>query len=242
MSRHAIAHLKKVDPILGRIIARVGPYRPTLLRDGTHFGALTRAIVFQQLSNKAAATIYGRFKGLYGDRAPTPEELLATSDEALRAVGMSTQKTRYLKDLAAHAAHPESAFERLHELEDAAVMEALIQVKGIGRWTAHMFLMFRLARLDVLPELDLGVQKAVQRVYGLRKLPTAEQVLKRGAIWSPYASVATWYLWRSLELSPAPENPRQRAGRSRSAPTERRRARRSRPSATARRRVGARGR
>jgi DNA-3-methyladenine glycosylase II len=206
VSRRAIAHLKKVDPVLGRIIALVGSYRPTILHDGTHFEALTRAIVYQQLSTRAAATIYGRFKGLYRDRVPTPAELLATSDAVLRGVGLSRQKTRYLKDLAAHDARPDSPLEHLAELDDAAVMEALTEVKGIGRWTAQMFLMFRLARPDVLPALDLGIRKAVQRAYGLRKMPTPEQVTKRGAIWSPFASVAAWYLWRSLELSPSPRS------------------------------------
>jgi DNA-3-methyladenine glycosylase II len=221
VSRKAVAYLKKADPVLGRIIARVGPYRPAILRGGTHFAALARAIVYQQLSNRAAATIFGRLAALYGDRPPTPPELLATPDETLRSVGLSGQKTRYLKDLATHALRADSPIERLQELDDAAVMDALIQVKGIGRWTAQMFLLFRLGRLDVLPELDLGVRKAVQQVYGLRKLPTPEQVLARGAIWSPYASVATWYLWRSLEL-PAPKGKVTPARRTATRPAKRR--------------------
>jgi DNA-3-methyladenine glycosylase II len=220
VSRKAVAHLKKADPVLGRIIAKVGPYRPAILREGTHFAALVRSIVYQQLSNRAATTIHGRLAALYGDRSPTPAELLATPDETLRSVGLSGQKTRYLKDLAAHALRPDSPIERLQDLDDAAVMEALLQVKGIGRWTAQMFLLFRLGHPDILPELDLGIRKAVQLVYGLRKLPTPEQVLARGAIWSPYASVATWYLWRSLELpaskskaKPARRTPKRSAKR-----------------------------
>ncbi len=199
MSRRAIAHLKRVDPVLAGVIARVGPYRPTYMTDGTHFDAIARSIVYQQLSNHAAATIYGRVKALYGGRAPTPAELLATSDEALRGAGLSRGKTVFLKDLASRVVTGALPVEQLHELPDAEVLDALIAVKGIGRWTAHMFLMFRLARPDILPELDLGVRKAVQLAYRLRTLPTPEQVLKRGAPWSPHASVAAWYLWRTLD-------------------------------------------
>ena len=217
VSRRALTHLRTVDPVLARVIARVGPYRPRIQQDGTHFSAILRAIVYQQLSGKAAATIHARFLGLFGDREPTPAQIIATPDDALRAVGLSRGKSRYVKDLAQRVEHTGLPIERLHELGDNAVMDALVQVKGIGRWTAHMFLLFRLGRLDVLPELDLGVRKAIQRVYGLRRLPTPEQVLKRGAAWSPYASVATWYLWRSLELPSTviagPEGPKQSARR-----------------------------
>jgi DNA-3-methyladenine glycosylase II len=215
VSRRALTHLKTVDPILARVIERVGPYRPRMQTEGTHFSAIVRAIMYQQLSGKAAATIHARFLGLYGDREPTPAQILATPDDALRSVGLSRPKARYLKDLAQRVENTGLPIERLHELGDNAVMDALVQVKGIGRWTAHMFLLFRLGRLDVLPELDLGVRKAVQQVYGLRRLPTPEQVQKRGAAWSPYASVATWYLWRSLELPPTviarPEGPKKSA-------------------------------
>lgn len=199
MSRRAILHLKRVDPVLAEIITRVGPYRPTYMTGGTHFDAIARSIVYQQLSNHAAATIYGRVHALYGGRAPTPEELLATSDEALRGAGLSRAKTIYLKDLAARAVAGTLPLEKLHDMPDPEILEALVAVKGIGRWTAHMFLMFRLGRQDVLPELDLGVRKAVQIAYRLRTLPTPKQVLARGASWSPYASVAAWYLWRTLD-------------------------------------------
>jgi DNA-3-methyladenine glycosylase II len=167
-------------------------------------GHLIRAIVYQQLSGKAASTIHGRFEALYGGRPPTPHELLATPDEKLRAVGLSGAKTAYLKDLAARAAAGTLPVDRLQDLDDAALTEALTSVKGIGKWTAQMFLMFRLGRPNVLPDLDLGVRKAVQQVYGLREMPTPQEVQARGAPWSPYASFAAWYLWRSLEL-PGPD-------------------------------------
>jgi DNA-3-methyladenine glycosylase II len=196
----AIPHLKQADPILGRIIDRVGRLPPAPRSDGTHLGALARAIVFQQLSGKAAGTIHGRFEALYGGRAPTPEELLATPDEKLRAAGLSRAKTLYLKDLAARAADGTIAIDRLHELGDDALMEALTSVRGIGKWTAQMFMLFRLGRPNVLPDLDLGVRIAVQLAYNLKRMPAPEEVLARGAAWTPYASFAAWYLWRSLEL------------------------------------------
>jgi 3-methyladenine DNA glycosylase/8-oxoguanine DNA glycosylase len=189
-----------VDPRLGDVIRRVGPFRLVRPTTGTHFDAVCRSIVYQQLSGKAAATIHGRVLELYGGRPPLPEELAATPDERLRAVGLSRQKLSYLKDLAARVAAGDLPIESLHELPDADVIEALVRVKGVGRWTAQMFLMFRLGRPDVLPELDLGIQNAMQRVYGLRKRPLPERVLKIGAPWAPYRTVASWYLWRSLEL------------------------------------------
>ena len=200
MDHPAIPHLKQADPVIGHIIDRVGKLPPDPRSDGTHLGALARAIVFQQLSGKAAGTIHGRFEALYGGRAPTPEELLATPDEKLRAVGLSRGKTLYLKDLAARAADGTIAVDRLHELGDDALMEALTSVKGIGKWTAQMFMMFRLGRPNVLPDLDLGVRIAVQIAYNLRRMPTPQEILTRGAAWTPYASFAAWYLWRSLEL------------------------------------------
>ncbi len=200
MDHPAIPHLKQADPVLGRIIDRVGQLPPGPRSDGTHLGALARAIVYQQLSGKAAGTIHGRFEALYGGRAPTPAELLATPDERLRAAGLSRAKALYLKDLAARAAAGTVAVDLLHELSDEALMEALTSVKGIGKWTAQMFMMFRLGRPNVLPDLDLGVRIAVQLAYNLRRMPAPKEVLARGAVWSPYASFAAWYLWRSLEL------------------------------------------
>jgi DNA-3-methyladenine glycosylase II len=200
MIEEAIAHLKRVDPKLGDVIDRIGKRPPGPRTEGTHLGAIARAIVFQQLSGKAAGTIHGRFEQLFGGRAPTAEELLRTPDQDLRSVGLSRAKTLYLKDLAARAASGSLPLDRLHELPDEELLEALTAVKGIGKWTAQMFLLFRLGRPNVLPDLDLGVRKGVQRVYGLRRLPTPKQVQSRGAAWSPFASVAAWYMWRSLDL------------------------------------------
>jgi DNA-3-methyladenine glycosylase II len=210
MIEEAIAHLKRVDPKLGDVIDRVGKRPPGPRTEGTHLGAIARAIVFQQLSGKAAGTIHGRFEQLFGGRAPTAEELLGTSDEKLRSVGLSRGKALYLKDLAARAASGALPVDRLHELPDEELLETLTAVKGIGRWTAQMVLLFRLGRLNVWPDLDLGVRKAIQRVYNLRRLPTPEQVQSRGSAWSPFASVAAWYLWRSLEL---PDQPGSRTPR-----------------------------
>ena len=196
----AIRHLRRADPVLARIIDRVGPCTLQPREEGTHFDEILRAIVYQQLSGKAAATIHRRILALYGDRPPTPAELLATPDEPLRAAGLSRQKLGYLRDLATRASDGEVPFDRLHELADAEIIEALTRVKGVGRWTVQMFLMFKLGRPDVLPDLDLGIQNAIQRAYGLRNRPTPKQVLELGACWSPHATIASWYLWRSLEL------------------------------------------
>jgi DNA-3-methyladenine glycosylase II len=160
-----------------------------------------RSIIYQQLSGKAAGTIHGRVLALYGGRSPLPHELAATGDEQLRAVGLSRQKLSYLKDLASRVASNALPIETLHELADEDVIDALVRVKGVGRWTAQMFLMFRLGRPDVLPELDLGIQKAIQRAYRLRRRPLPERVLKIGAVWAPYRTIASWYLWRSLEIA-----------------------------------------
>jgi DNA-3-methyladenine glycosylase II len=199
MVEEAVRHLRKADPVMARMIRHVGPCTFMQRAPGSHFAALTRAIVFQQLSGKAAATILRRLHGLYGDRAPTPTELLATSDHALRSVGISTQKARYLRDLAAHVEDGRLPTAKLGRLSDERIIEALTGVNGIGRWTAQVFMMFRLTRPDVLPDGDLGIQKAVMRAYGLRRMPTPERVRKIGAPWAPYRSIASWYLWRSLD-------------------------------------------
>jgi DNA-3-methyladenine glycosylase II len=207
IGRKAVAHLRKVDPVMAEVIAKVGSYKGWPASDGTHFDAVARSIVFQQLSGKAAGTIHGRFQGLYGGRTPLPSELATTSDEQLRAIGLSRQKSAYLKDLGARVASGELSIETLHELTDEEIISALTQVKGIGRWTAQMFLMFRLGRPDVLPDLDLGIQKGIQKAYRLRKLPTPERVLKIGAKWSPYRSVGSWYMWRLIDtVTPVPRS------------------------------------
>ena len=196
--KRALRHLTQVDPVLGGVIERVGPYRLKPMREGTHFDHIARAIVYQQLSWRAAQTIYGRIVDHFGGRPP-PKAILKAAPEALRACGLSRQKLGYLLDMAEKAVSGAVPFETLHELGDEEVIAALRRVKGVGVWTAQMFLIFRLGRPDVLPITDLGIQKAVQRAYRLRKLPTPERVAKVGAPWRPFASVASWYLWRSLD-------------------------------------------
>lgn len=199
MHLKAINHLKRSDPKLKAIIEAVGKCGFSPRTDGTHFQAVTRSIAFQQLSGKAAATIYGRFSALFPNNTPEPHALMKLTDEQMRSVGLSRQKIKYLRDLAERVIAEEIAIETLHELEDDVVIQALTSVKGIGPWTAQMFLMFRLGRLDVLPELDLGIQKAVQRAYRMRKLPTPKKLQEIGRKWAPYRTIASWYLWRSLE-------------------------------------------
>jgi 3-methyladenine DNA glycosylase/8-oxoguanine DNA glycosylase len=198
IARRARAHLRRVDPVIARVMERVGPYRPADRTGGTHFLALIRAIVYQQLSGKAAATILGRFLALFAHDEPTPEAILALSDEQLRAVGMSRQKASYLRDLATKVQSGALPLHHVHDLSDSDLIDHLVQVKGIGRWTAQMFLMFKLGRADVLPELDLGIQNAIKRAYRRRRVGPKD-VLKIGAKWTPYSSIACWYLWRSLE-------------------------------------------
>jgi DNA-3-methyladenine glycosylase II len=197
--RGALAHLRRADPALARVIARVGPCRFAPRAEGTHFEAVARSIVYQQLSTRAAGTIHGRFHALYGGRAPEPAELLATGDDALRAAGLSRQKVAYLRDLAARVDAGDVPLADIEALGDEAVIAALTRVKGVGRWTAQMFLMFRLGRPDVLPDLDLGVQKGLMLAHGLPAIPKPADVLRLGAPWAPYRSIASWYLWRSLD-------------------------------------------
>ena len=199
MPRSPASHLAAADPTLARIIASVGPYRPSARHDGTHFDAVLRAIVYQQISGAAASTILGRVFALFGGRSPTPDQLLGAPDESLRAAGLSRQKIGYLRDLAAKAHSGEVPFDALGAQGDEEVIGELIKVKGVGRWTAQMFLMFRLERPNVLPVLDLGIQNAIRKAYGLRKRPTPERVARIGARWAPHATLACWYLWRSLE-------------------------------------------
>jgi len=198
--RKAIAHLKRVDPVMAEVIARVGKCTLGVRSEGTHFDALIRSIVYQQLSGKAAATIHGRVVAMIGEGEPAAGKVLATSHELLRSAGLSNQKASYVRNLAQHVVEGSLPVYALHELSDDDIVDALIQVKGIGRWSAQVFLMFRLGRPDVLPDLDLGVQKGIQRAYRLRKLPTPKQVQARGRKWAPYRTVASWYMWRVLEL------------------------------------------
>ena len=198
MHRTAVTHLKRADPVLARVIERVGPCRYAPRKEGPHFDALVRSIIYQQLSGKAAATIHARFIALY-PRHPKPEQVLATPDETLRGAGLSRQKIAYLRSLAEHVHSGELPLARIARLSDESILERLVAVKGIGRWTAQMFMMFRLGRLDVLPDLDLGIQNAIREAYGLKKRPTPKEVLRIGEGWRPYATIASWYLWRSLD-------------------------------------------
>jgi DNA-3-methyladenine glycosylase II len=195
--RKAVNHLKKSDPILRAIIEHVGPCR---MEFGVpEFCSLAEAIVYQQLNGKAAVTIFNRFAALAGEPL-TPEGILKLSDEELRSVGLSKQKSAYLKDLAAKTAAGLLDFTQLPELTDDEVIQHLTQVKGIGVWTAHMFLMFSLRRPNVLPTGDYGVQMAIRKHYKKRKLPKPKDMEKIARAWEPYRSVACWYMWRSLDI------------------------------------------
>jgi 3-methyladenine DNA glycosylase/8-oxoguanine DNA glycosylase len=198
----ACRHLAEADPLLGGLIARVGSFalrpRPTQ----SLFAAIARAIVYQQLSGSAAATILGRVRAIYAPkRFPTPRDILATPPERLRAAGLSTAKTAALRDLAARTLDgtvPSMARVRL--MQDEEVIERLTQVRGVGRWTAEMLLIFRLGRPDVLSVNDLGIRKGFALTFGNRRLPAAVTITRRAERWRPYRSVACWYLWRACDM------------------------------------------
>jgi DNA-3-methyladenine glycosylase II len=195
--RKAVHHLKNCDPILCAIIERVGRCRMSY--DEPAFASLAEAIVYQQLNGSAAATIFGRFIELTGTPLQ-PENVLKLTETQMRAAGLSKQKSSYLRDLAERTHRGELDFARLHLLPDEEVIRHLTQVKGIGVWTAHMFLMFSLRRPNVLPTGDFGIQTAVKKHYRKRKLPKPAQMEKIAKAWEPYRSVACWYLWRSLDI------------------------------------------
>jgi DNA-3-methyladenine glycosylase II len=195
--RKAVNHLKKSDPVLRDIIERVGPCR---MEYGVpEFSSVAEAIVYQQLNGKAAVTIFNRFAALAGDPL-TPEGILKLSDEQLRSVGLSKQKSAYLKDLSTKTVAGLLDFARLPALSDEEVIQHLTQVKGVGVWTAHMFLMFSLRRPNVLPTGDYGVQMAIKKHYKKRTLPKPKDMEKIARAWEPYRSVACWYMWRSLDI------------------------------------------
>ncbi|HET8891984.1 MAG TPA: DNA-3-methyladenine glycosylase [Candidatus Angelobacter sp.] len=195
--KKALDHLKKSDAMLASIIARVGPCKMAY-RDPT-FEMLARAIVFQQLSTKAARTIYGRLEEAAGG-ALAPESIQNLSVGEMRRAGLSRQKLGYIRDLAEHALSGKVDFAKLPAMSDEEVIESLTDIKGVGEWTAHMFLIFSLRRPNVLPVGDLGVRMAIQRAYRKRKMPTPKQVEQIAKGWHPYCSYAAWYLWRSLEF------------------------------------------
>ena len=192
----------RVDPALATVIKRVGPCGLADLPHLPPFMALAEVIASQQLSVKAADTIFGRFCGLFvPDGIPDPARLLRLDDASIRGVGFSRSKVTFLRDLASHVVEERLQLDTLHEREDQHVVEQLTAVKGIGPWTAEIFLMFRLRRPDIFPADDLGLIKGAQKVYGLRQRPSKERLLKMAEAWRPYRSVAAWYLWRSLALN-----------------------------------------
>jgi DNA-3-methyladenine glycosylase II len=206
LSERALSHLRAGDPVLAGLIDAAGPLPDA--RDGRpdredHYGALVRAIVGQQLSVSAARAIYGRLTARFHDRPPTPQEILADEPEELRAAaGLSRAKVGYLRSLAEHVIAGDLELDRLDELSDDEVIAKLTAVKGIGEWSAHMFLMFHLERPDVLPVGDLGIRRAIERAYGLDALPDAAAIEKLAEPWRPYRTLACRYLWRSLQNEP----------------------------------------
>jgi DNA-3-methyladenine glycosylase II len=195
----AVAQLRDADARLARVIDVVGPCTMFPTHEGSHCTHLVRAIVYQQLSGAAAGTIHSRLSALLG--GVTDARSIATvPDDALRAVGLSTAKTRALRDLSERVLDGRLPLDGLEALDDQAIIDAVVQVRGIGPWTAQMFLMFRLGRPDVLPVLDLGVRKGAQLMHGLRSLPDSARLERLARPWRPWRSVASWYCWRALEL------------------------------------------
>lgn len=187
------------DAKLRDVIKRIGPCQLHAAAPADPFEALCRSIASQQLSIKAAETIFGRFCGLFPDRRPTPERVMQLRDNRIREAGLSNAKVAFIKDLAAHVIDGRLDLHGLNTQPDDEVMRQLVAVKGIGRWTAEIFLMFRLGRPDILPADDLGLMNAVQRAYRLRKRPDAKRLRQLGEAWRPYRSIAAWYLWASLD-------------------------------------------
>jgi DNA-3-methyladenine glycosylase II len=199
------AHLRAADPVLAKLIDAYGPLDlvPENRRGREHYAALVRAIVGQQLSVKAAASIYARIEAMFGGRAPTPEQLLAADTDALRTAGLSRAKVVYLRSLAEHVLDGSLELDRLEQLPDDEVLAELVAVKGLGAWTAQMFLMFQLVRPDVLPVGDLGIRRAVERLYGLDDLPSPAELERIAQPWRPWRTLASRYLWAALENTPA---------------------------------------
>ena len=209
MSARARKALAKADPKMGALIERIGELdletrlaRRAEERPADAYGALLRAIVGQQLSTKAARTIYLRVLDLFGGTTPSPAQLLEASEEDLRGAGLSGRKVEYIRDLARHVLAGELELDRLEELDDEAAIEEIVAVRGLGRWTAEMFLMFHLGRPDVLSGGDLGIRKAVRVEYGLEEMPPPQRVLEIGEAWRPHRSLASLSLWESLAAVP----------------------------------------
>jgi DNA-3-methyladenine glycosylase II len=206
----ARAALAAADPTMAALIERIGEIDlKTRLRRRSEekppdaYGALLRAIVGQQLSTKAARTIFGRVLDLFGGSTPSPKQLLEASEEDLRGCGLSGRKVEYVRDLAVHVLDGELELDRLDDLSDEEAIEEIVAVRGLGQWTAEMFLLFHLERPDVLSGGDLGIRKAIQAEYGLAEMPTPQRVLEIGESWRPHRSLASLYLWESLASVPA---------------------------------------
>jgi DNA-3-methyladenine glycosylase II len=198
-ANEAVKFLRTSDPVLARIMTQVGPLEMAHRRE--RFQALVRAIIFQQLAGRAALAIYNRFITIIGGgRFPTPERVIAASDEDMRRAGLSRGKMAYIRDLARHVRDGSLNFRRFARMEDEEIIAELIRVRGIGRWTAEMFLMFNLRRPDVLPVDDLGFRSAVAKAYGLSKLPAAKELKLMAERWRPYRTAAVWYFWQSTRL------------------------------------------
>ncbi len=195
----AEAHLRAVDPVVGGLIDRHGPYTPRPA--GDPYAQLVRAILYQQLAGNAARAIMRKWLALYGndERVPTAAEIGGTTDEQFRGAGVSRQKTAYFRDLALHMTEGRLDFQHIDAMSDDEVIEHLTAVKGIGVWTAHMFLMFQLGRPNVMPVGDLGVRNGMKVAYGLEASPTPKQAGEIGEKWRPYRSVGSWYMWRAVE-------------------------------------------
>jgi DNA-3-methyladenine glycosylase II len=209
MSAKARKALAAADPTMAALIERIGKIdlakrlrRRSEERPADAYGALLRAIVGQQLSTKAARTIYLRVLDIFDGVTPSPEQLLEASVEDLRGAGLSGRKVEYIQDLARHVLSGELELDRLDELGDEEAIEEIVAVRGLGRWTAEMFLLFHLERPDIISGGDLGIRKAIQVEYGLEEMPTPEEVAKRSEPWSPYRSLASLYLWESLAAVP----------------------------------------
>jgi len=196
----AIATLKAADPILGQVIEQVGDCQLVQNQQtGDLLSALAKAILYQQLSGKSAAAIHRRFLDLY-DGSLSATAILNTPDEMLRSTGISRQKIVYLKDLAAHIQNGLPDLDMMQTMDDEAIVQTLTPIKGIGRWTVQMLMIFRLHRWDVLPHDDLGIRSAIQRLYQLPELPNKKTIDQHGMNWRPYRTIAAWYLWRSLDV------------------------------------------
>lgn len=196
--RGSLAHLRRVDPPLGRVVDRVGPFAMRVGRAENALAALVRSIVYQQLTGKAAGTIHGRFRGLF-EGVPTAAEILRHDDATLRGVGLSRQKVASIRDLCSHAEAGVLPLDAPHTLDDEDLVERLTKVRGIGRWSAEIFLMFHLGRVDVWPADDLGLKKGMAGIRRGGELPDRRRMMALGERYRPFRTVAAWYLWRSLD-------------------------------------------